>query len=310
MTNSRHRTGPERRPQSRAFRRGRIPTFRERVMHEARAPARLNDPHVVTVHRIIDTHPHPWIVMEPVPGRSLRQRLSEGLSSPAESARIGRQVLAALIAVLQGATALTVTGELVGSPEYMAPERIRGHDDDPASDLWSLLLRDPAARPDAARSRPIRELCTSGTPKPWPGRPSPCRAKRGRASSRKPDGRTHARALPVLVGLQGSAARFRGQAAIRWARCSRRLLRPPADEESAEGHQTPRAARRKTHRFDLLPSSLRLAYCCRDDRTQEDPRHEQQTERQPGRDKVSRIQAAHTHGRSDGGPDTVGPAIR
>ncbi|MEU6275702.1 serine/threonine-protein kinase, partial [Streptomyces populi] len=70
--------------------------LRERVMREARALARLNDPHVVTVHQIIDTHPHPWIVMELVPGRSLQQRLSEGPLSPAESARIGRQVLAAL----------------------------------------------------------------------------------------------------------------------------------------------------------------------------------------------------------------------
>ncbi|WP_189707214.1 protein kinase domain-containing protein [Streptomyces phaeofaciens] len=145
---------------------------RERVMREARALARLNDPHVVTVHQIIEAHPHPWIVMELVPGQSLQQRLSEGPLSPAEAARIGRQVLAALrvahaagiqhrdvkpanillrpdgsavltdfgIAALQGTTALTVTGELVGSPEYMAPERIRGRGDEPASDLWSLGL--------------------------------------------------------------------------------------------------------------------------------------------------------------------------
>ncbi|MFH9576244.1 protein kinase [Streptomyces sp. NPDC017230] len=35
-------------------------------------------------------------------------------------------------------TTLTATGELIGTPEYIAPERIRGKDDDPASDLWSL----------------------------------------------------------------------------------------------------------------------------------------------------------------------------
>ncbi|MEU6278224.1 serine/threonine-protein kinase, partial [Streptomyces populi] len=72
------------------------PTLRERVIREARALARLNDPHVVTVHQIIDAHPHPWIVMELVPGQSLQQRLAENLLNPAETARIGRQVLAAL----------------------------------------------------------------------------------------------------------------------------------------------------------------------------------------------------------------------
>ena len=143
---------------------------RERVMREARALARLNNPHVVTVHQIVDDDPHPWIVMELVPGVSLDKRLESGPLTPVEAARIGGQVLHALraahaagvqhrdvkppnillrpdgsavltdfgIAALQGATALTMTGELVGSPEYIAPERIRGPSDDPASDLWSL----------------------------------------------------------------------------------------------------------------------------------------------------------------------------
>ncbi|MFJ8536069.1 protein kinase [Streptomyces sp. NPDC093591] len=147
-----------------------VGVMRERVLREARALARLSHPHVVTVHQIIDADPHPWIVMELVPGVSLQRRLDDGPLTPVEAARLGRQVLAALraahaagiqhrdvkpanillrpdgdavltdfgIAALQGTTALTVTGELVGSPEYMAPERIRGHDGDPAADLWSL----------------------------------------------------------------------------------------------------------------------------------------------------------------------------
>lgn len=143
---------------------------RERVMREARALARLSHPHVVTVHQIIDDDPQPWIVMELVPGVSLDKRLEAGPLTPVEAARIGGQVLHALraahaagvqhrdvkpanillrqdgsavltdfgIAALQGATALTMTGELIGSPEYIAPERIRGPSDDPAADLWSL----------------------------------------------------------------------------------------------------------------------------------------------------------------------------
>ncbi|WP_328441943.1 protein kinase [Streptomyces sp. NBC_00444] len=148
------------------------PVVRERVMREARALARLNSPHVVTVHQIIEADPHPWIVMELIPGISLQQRLAEGPLGPVEAARIGRQVLSGLrtahaagirhrdvkpanillspdgtavltdfgIAALQGATALTATGEFVGSPEYIAPECLRGRDNDPASDLWSLGL--------------------------------------------------------------------------------------------------------------------------------------------------------------------------
>ncbi|MET7618042.1 serine/threonine-protein kinase [Streptomyces sp. NPDC005408] len=144
----------------------------ERVLREARALARLSHPHVVTIHHIVEADPHPWIVMELVPGASLQDRLDHGPLTPVEAARIGRQVLSALraahaagiqhrdvkpanillrpdgaavltdfgIAALQGSTSLTVTGELVGSPEYIAPERVRGRDDDPASDLWSLGL--------------------------------------------------------------------------------------------------------------------------------------------------------------------------
>ncbi|TDF48500.1 serine/threonine protein kinase [Streptomyces sp. WAC05374] len=227
---------------------------RERVLREARALARLSHPHVVTVHHIVDVEPHPWIVMELLPGPSLQDRIAqEGPLSPVEAARTGRQVLAALraahtagirhrdvkpanillradgnavltdfgIAALQGSTSLTMTGELVGSPEYMAPERIRGMGDDPASDLWSLglvlyvcvegvsplrrattlatlaavlddpvppavrsgplapvltalLVRDPAARPDANRLDEMLALAESGTAPPphWPAQPT------------------------------------------------------------------------------------------------------------------------------------------
>ncbi|MFD4973901.1 protein kinase [Streptomyces sp. NPDC058424] len=145
---------------------------RERVLREARALARLNHPNVVTIHHIVDKDPHPWLVMELVPGPSLQERLSAGPLTPVKAAGLGRQVLSALraahavgihhrdvkpanvllraggtavltdfgIAGMRGSTSLTATDELVGSPEYIAPERIRGHDDDPASDLWSLGL--------------------------------------------------------------------------------------------------------------------------------------------------------------------------
>ncbi|MGZ9928649.1 protein kinase domain-containing protein [Streptomyces sp. NC-S4] len=143
--------------------------LRERVLREARAQARISHPNVVTIHHIVDEGEHPWLVMELLPGDSLARRLERGPLSPAGVARTGREVLAGLraahaagirhrdvkpanvlmradgsavltdfgIAALQDAASLTMTGEVIGTPEYLAPERIRGADL-PASDLWSL----------------------------------------------------------------------------------------------------------------------------------------------------------------------------
>ncbi|MFC4008014.1 serine/threonine-protein kinase [Nonomuraea purpurea] len=146
--------------------------LRSRVLREARALARLNHPHVATIHHIVDPgeHGYPWIVMELVTGGSLQDRLQRGPMPPQEAARLGREVLSALraahavgiqhrdvkpanvllradgrsvltdfgIAAVRESTNLTATGAFIGSPEYMAPERINGLEGDPASDLWSL----------------------------------------------------------------------------------------------------------------------------------------------------------------------------
>ncbi|MEV6783182.1 serine/threonine-protein kinase [Streptomyces sp. NPDC051098] len=42
------------------------------------------------------------------------------------------------IAAIEGDSTITRTGEIVGSIDYLAPERVRGADPGPASDLWSL----------------------------------------------------------------------------------------------------------------------------------------------------------------------------
>lgn len=147
-------------------------TLRARVLREARALARLDHPNVVTVHHIVDPGEdgYPWIVMELVAGSSLQDRLAEGPMDPAEAAELGRGILSALnaahasgiqhrdvkpanvllrtdgrpvltdfgIAAIRESTSLTMTGALIGSPDYIAPERIRGTEGDPSSDLWSL----------------------------------------------------------------------------------------------------------------------------------------------------------------------------
>ncbi|MGW0575562.1 serine/threonine-protein kinase [Streptomyces sp. NPDC002920] len=142
----------------------------ERMRREARAAARLDHPAVVNVHDVAVVDGQPWIVMELVHGRSLGSALQEGTLSPREAARIGLEVLGALeaahvagilhrdvkpdnillgrhdrivltdfgIAQIEGETSLTDTGGFVGSPEYIAPERVLGQRPGPASDLWSL----------------------------------------------------------------------------------------------------------------------------------------------------------------------------
>ncbi|MFD5230725.1 serine/threonine-protein kinase [Streptomyces qaidamensis] len=164
-----------------------------RLHREARAAARVDHPAAVTIHDVVveaeqrDEHLGPvgpdeldaaealdglpWIVMELVPGESLRDRLRRGPVDVPEAARIGLAVLGALraahavgivhrdvkpahvllgphrrvvvtdfgIAHVQGEDLLTASGEAAaGPPEFVAPERMSGRIAGPASDLWSL----------------------------------------------------------------------------------------------------------------------------------------------------------------------------
>ncbi|MFF5920057.1 serine/threonine-protein kinase [Streptomyces flavochromogenes] len=148
-------------------------TLRERVLREARALARIDHPNVVTIHHIVDAGEgtYPWLVMELVTGGSLQDRLDRGSMTPVEAATLGRELLSALraaherdiehrdvkpanvllrpdgrpvltdfgIAAIRESTVLTASGSIIGSPDYMAPERIRGGGGSgPAADLWSL----------------------------------------------------------------------------------------------------------------------------------------------------------------------------
>lgn len=143
-----------------------------RMKREASAAARIKHPGVITVHDVLEQDGRPWIVMELVDGRSLADVISQdGTLQPRAAADVGSQVLAALhrghqlgvlhrdvkpanvllergtgrvvlldfgIATYEGSTELTRPGDLVGSPDYLAPERAQGERPGPASDLWGL----------------------------------------------------------------------------------------------------------------------------------------------------------------------------
>ncbi|MFD9630631.1 serine/threonine-protein kinase [Streptomyces violascens] len=142
-----------------------------RLEREAWAAARISHRNVVTVYDVATEDGRPWIVMELVRGLALSDVLdAEGPLGPQRTARIGAEVVAALraaheagvlhrdvkpanvllandgrvvltdfgIATVAGTQTLTLTGEVVGSPEFLAPERALGRTPGPACDLWSL----------------------------------------------------------------------------------------------------------------------------------------------------------------------------
>ncbi len=144
----------------------------ERGRREAHNAARLGvHPHVVTVHDLVEDHGAQWIVMDLVSGCSLATMIAhDGALDEREVARIGIALLDALahghrkgvlhrdvkpsnvlitadgtirltdfgIAAYETDHRITAAGGLVGTPAYMAPERIRGGESGPASDLFSL----------------------------------------------------------------------------------------------------------------------------------------------------------------------------
>jgi tRNA A-37 threonylcarbamoyl transferase component Bud32 len=144
---------------------------RQRAMREAQMAARLSHPNVVGIFDVVEEDDRPWIVMELVPYRSLREIITDdGPLPPGRAARIGLGILAALraahdrgvlhrdvkpanvliapegrvvltdfgIARADDSPVLTGTGVLVGSPSYISPERARGSRADAAADLWGL----------------------------------------------------------------------------------------------------------------------------------------------------------------------------
>ncbi|WP_239153754.1 serine/threonine protein kinase [Virgisporangium aliadipatigenens] len=178
--------------------------LRERALREARAIARIDQANVVRLFDVVHDGGQPWIVMELIPSRSLQDVLNaHGPVAPARAARIGLGVLAALraahragilhrdvkpanilladdgrvvltdfgVALAAEDTSITVTGIVMGSPQYLAPERATDGMIGPAADLWSLgatLYAAVEGRPPYERSTGVATLTALATERPPP----------------------------------------------------------------------------------------------------------------------------------------------
>ncbi|MFE1795394.1 protein kinase [Streptomyces sp. NPDC059517] len=215
-----------------------------RMQREARAAARVRHPGVIAVHDVAEIDGRPLIVMELVDGPSLDDVLRErGTIDAREAAGIGAKVMDALaaahragvlhrdvkpgnilldrsgrvvltdfgIATMEdpgdGSTAhLTRSGELVGSLDYMAPERAQGYEPGPASDIWALGATLYAA---VEGSSPFRRTSTWSTltaivvePLPAPRRAGPLGPVLQQLMHKQPESRPEAgRASELLEAV-------------------------------------------------------------------------------------------------------------
>ncbi|WP_329225235.1 serine/threonine-protein kinase [Streptomyces canus] len=215
--------------------------LRLRMQREARAAARVRHPGVVAVHDVAEVDGRPLIVMELVDGPSLDAVLRKsGPLDPREAAGIGAKVMDALAAAHEAgvlhrdvkpgnilldrsgrvlltdfgiatmddpgdgsATNLTRTGHLVGSLDYMAPERAQGADPGPASDVWGLGATLYAAVEGAS---PFRRTSTFSTLTAIVGEPLPESRRAGplgpvlqRLLDKRPEARPGAREARGLL---------------------------------------------------------------------------------------------------------------
>ena len=247
--------------------------LRLRMQREARAAARVRHPGVVAVHDVAEVDGRPLIVMELIDGPSLDDVLRErGTLEPHEAARIGAAVTDALAAAHRAgvlhrdvkpgnilldhsgrvvltdfgiatmedpgdgsATHLTRSGELVGSLDYLAPERARGAEPGPASDVWALGATLYAAVEGAS---PFRRTSTYSTltaivaePLPESRRAGPLAPVLRRLMDKRPDARPDAEEAHELLSEA---------AGTRPPDTPTATLREPAPREPAPHGATPR----------------------------------------------------------------------
>jgi eukaryotic-like serine/threonine-protein kinase len=271
--------------------------MRERVVAEARLAARLTHPHVVGVLDTGEQDGRPFVVMERLSGRTLRDELAGGPMPPERVRDVGHQVLRALAAAhelgivhrdvkpgnildagvgtwkvadfgiakwVHADETLTGTGELLGSPSYLAPERIEGDQAGPASDLYavgvllyeSLTGRKPFEGDDPfALAEAIREGRYEPPTSIDPDADPEISVVIERAMRRDPAGRYES-AEAMAAALLGEDPR-RADAAVTMP-----IAAPPgpvADAQPGGSETVPLPAMEQTARLPVQPSAARSA---------------------------------------------------
>ncbi|MFG1929252.1 serine/threonine-protein kinase [Mycobacterium sp. NPDC048908] len=144
--------------------------FDKRFRREARAAARLDDPHVVPIYDVGEVDGRLFVAMRLINGTDLHTLLGAGPLEPARAVHIVEQIASALhsahrsglvhrdvkpsnillatddfaylidfgIARSTGDTALTSANTTIGTWAYMAPERFRSGEIQPSSDIYAL----------------------------------------------------------------------------------------------------------------------------------------------------------------------------
>jgi serine/threonine-protein kinase len=139
----------------------------ERLRREARAAGSLNHPHVAQVYALNFSNGHPYLVMELVTGQDFAQKLesegridertalkmaldvADGLSALNREGLVHGDIKPGNIVLDRDGNAKLVDfglsgmarhkdGALVGTPNYIAPELLRGSPDSHLSDIYSL----------------------------------------------------------------------------------------------------------------------------------------------------------------------------